>query len=127
MSIYECHFDGSAKPNPGEMTIGGVIKDSEGNVVEQYTKPLGYGTNNQAEYLSLIYLLEIAGKYFPDRLIIKGDSALVINQVTGKWKVKDIKIKPLCTTAQQLIELYPDVSLIHVKRNLNSEADSLTR
>ena len=37
MSVYTCHFDGSAKPNPGEMTIGGVIKDSEGNIIEKYT------------------------------------------------------------------------------------------
>lgn len=127
MKIYECFFDGSAKPNPGEMKIGGVIKDLDGNVVEEYSKELGYGTNNQSEYLSFIYLLEIAAKHLPDKLIIRGDSALVVNQVNGNWKVKDPKMKGLCKIAQNMVQCFPEIQLEHVKRGLNQEADSLTR
>jgi len=127
MKIYECFFDGSAKPNPGEMKIGGVIKDLDGNIVEEYSKDLGYGTNNQSEYLSFIYLLEIAAKHLPDKLIIRGDSALVVNQVNGNWKVKDPKMKGLCEIAQNMVQCFPNIQLEHVRRNLNKEADSLTR
>lgn len=127
MKIFECFFDGSAKPNPGEMKIGGVIKTLDGTIVEEYSKDMGFGTNNQAEYMSFIYLLEIAAKHLPDKLIIKGDSALVVNQVNGAWKVKDIKMRGLCDIAKNMVACFPEVKLEHVKRHLNKEADSLTR
>ena len=53
---YTAYFDGSAKPNPGMMKIGGLVKDETGTIKGEYSKELGHGTNNEAEYLSLIIL-----------------------------------------------------------------------
>ena len=74
---YVAHFDGSAKPNPGEMKIGGRITTPKQNIVYDYSKDLGKGTNNEAEYLSLIYAAEKLVDLGATSAQIFGDSQLV--------------------------------------------------
>jgi len=122
---YTAAFDGGATPNPGEMKIGGWIRDPEGNRIYAYTEEIGHGTNNEAEYSSLVKLMEEVKKRGIKKIHIHGDSALVVNQVTGKWKTKDPRMKVLrakvCSTAEGI-----DYHLEHVLRKFNSEADALT-
>jgi len=122
---YTAAFDGGSTPNPGEMKIGGWIRDPNGIRIYAYTEEIGYGTNNEAEYKSLIKLLEEVKKRGIQTIHIKGDSALVVNQVTGKWKVKDPKMKILKAKACSVGEGI-NFKLEHVLRKFNSEADSLT-
>lgn len=125
---YEAYFDGSAKPNPGEMMIGGLIKESSsGETIHQYSKEIGNGTNNEAEYSSLLNLLDDLIEMNIQEVTIYGDSALVVNQVNRKWKCKDDRMKALCNKARQMLSLIPKWRLEHVKRGYNKEADSLTR
>ena len=109
------------------MTIGGLIKDSSGTVIHEYSKDIGEGTNNEAEYTSLLNLLDDILERNIQDIVIKGDSALVVNQVNRKWKCKDDRMKALCNHARQMLSLIPKWRLEHVKRGLNKEADSLTR
>lgn len=122
---YTAAFDGGATPNPGEMKIGGWIRDPNGVRVYAYTEEIGHGTNNEAEYSSLIKLLEEIQKRGIKKVHIQGDSALVVNQVQGTWKTKDPRMKLLkdkvCANALGL-----DYVLEHVVRKYNAEADSLT-
>jgi ribonuclease HI len=65
-------------------------------------------TSNQAEYLTLIRALERLRKLLDDRaksvsVLIRGDSQLVINQVTGSWKVKNAALRPLYLRATALL------------------------
>ena len=126
--VYVGQFDGSAKPNPGEMKIGGYIKDLRDmdKTIYSFSLEKGYGTNNRAEYLALIELLESAIRQGITRLNIYGDSNLAVQQVNGKWKAnKDMA--PLRDRALELLKKFDHWSLSHVPRSLNSEADSLTR
>ncbi len=126
--IYIGQFDGSAKPNPGIMKIGGHIKDSKdmNSILYSFSIGLGEGTNNRAEYLALIELLEIAIRKGIKRMHISGDSKLAVMQVNLKWKAnKDMA--PLRDQVLQLLKKFDHWSLIHVPRALNVEADSLTR
>ncbi|MEE4260374.1 MAG: ribonuclease HI family protein [Bacteroidales bacterium] len=122
--IYTAAFDGGATPNPGDMKIGGWIRDTNGTRIYAYTEEIGHGTNNEAEYRSLIKLLEELKKRGIKKVNIQGDSALVVNQVNGKWKAKDPKMKELKNKVLAITGV--DYNLEHVLRAFNSEADSLT-
>ena len=126
--IYVGQFDGSAKPNPGEMKIGGYIKSLANMDKKLFSFSLdrGQGTNNKAEYLALIFLIESAINRGIKRINIYGDSKLAIMQVNGKWKANK-NMAPLRDKAIQLLKQFDHWSLSHVPRSLNSEADSLTR
>lgn len=121
-------FDGSAAPNPGRMTIGGIIIDETlQETICTYSEFVGDGTNNEAEYLSLIRLLEESLKNGITKLHIKGDSLLVVNQINGKWKCKKQNLIELREQAKILLEKFDKWKLDHIYRDQNKEADSLTR
>lgn len=124
--IYIGHFDGSATPNPGVMVIGGIIKDIAGNTIREYSKEIGEGTNNQAEYVSLINLLKEAKEVGIKNINIKGDSLLVVNQITGVWKAKNAMMRRLKLTVLDLLKDFDKWSISHIPRKDNKEADSLT-
>lgn len=127
MNFYEGYFDGSAKPNPGKMTIGGYIKDPNRKIVNQYSSKLGHGTNNEAEYLSLIDLLNKAIDLDIKKIRLYGDSALVVNQVNRTWKAKDKRMRAFRDEVIHLLDRFHEWRLKHIKRDLNMEADLLTR
>jgi ribonuclease HI len=126
MNLYEAYFDGSAKPNPGIMTIGGLIKKQGSTSIHSFSEELGYGTNNVAEYLAFIRLVNDAIKLDIKTIKIYGDSALVVNQVNRTWQANS-KMRPYRNKAILLLEGIDTWQLEHIKRGLNMEADSLTR
>jgi len=126
MSFYEGYFDGSAKPNPGIMTIGGFIKDPKSITIHTYSVELWHGTNNESEYLSFIRLLNDVIKLNITKIKLYGDSALVVNQVNRAWKANS-KMRPYRNEAILLLDRVSEWHLEHIKRYLNKEADSLTR
>lgn len=124
---YLGFFDGSATPNPGLMVIGGLVRDSiTEKLVCKYSTHIGHGTNNEAEYNSLIELLYQANNIGIKSLHIKGDSLLVVNQVNGLWKAKNPRMKKLKLTVLNILENFDEWKLEHVPRSENKEADFLT-
>ena len=120
------YFDGCCKGNPGPGGCGAIIKC---NQTYSYSEYIGITTNNVAEYRGLILGLthfknEIKGVKY---LIIKGDSMLVINQMTGKYKVKSPHLLELYNQAIKIIGELCDVTVlfIHIPRNENKESDHL--
>ncbi len=126
--IYIGQFDGSSKPNPGAMKIGGYIKNLRNMRETLYTFSLdkGEGTNNRAEYLALIELLEMAIRKGIKRFNIYGDSKLAVMQVNGKWKA-NAAMAPYRDQVLQLLEGFDHCSLSYIPRAFNAEADLLTR
>lgn len=124
---YVAHFDGSAKPNPGKMKIGGRITTPKQNIVHDFSIDLADGTNNEAEYLSLIHIAEKLVDLGATSAKIFGDSQLVVNQVNGLWRTKDPRMKIFQSRAVNLLNKIPHWELTHVYREQNMEADALTR
>ena len=124
--IYTGHFDGSSKPNPGAMRIGGYIKNSSG-IIHEYSIGLGQGTNNEAEYKAFLKILSDAERLGITKIKIYGDSALVVNQVTGKWKCNDSRMQQFKDQAQMIMSRFEFIEVHHVPRKQNSRADKLTR
>jgi len=124
---YLGYFDGSAKPNPGDMSIGGYILSPSGRKVYSYSISLGHGSNNVAEYRSLIHLLRECQARGIQRILIRGDSQLVINQVTDTWQCKDPYMSELCEETKALISGIESCTFKWEPRKNNKEADKLTK
>lgn len=128
------YFDGACGPyNPGgHMGCGVIIKDKDNNTIHTIKKQYspdefsGNTSNNVAEYLALILALEWCIKYNVLDIQVYGDSKLVINQMTGVFKIKNGAYVPHAIKAQNLIKNFSSVSFKHVKRELNNEADELS-
>lgn len=125
MERYTAAFDGSATPNPGDMKIGGFIKKN-GKTIFRYSDCIGSGTNNIAEYASLLRLVKKAKKLGIQNLYIQGDSQLIINQVNGVWKAKDPRMKQYKERVLATLKHIKQWEIKHVVRKYNKEADSLT-
>ncbi len=120
-------FDGAAEPNPGSSGIGWVIYDPNGTVRSRGSKFVGFGTNNQAEYLALTHGIQNAQELGIDHIKIQGDSLLVVNQIKGLWKVKDLKLGNLHDSAKSLLRKFQSYTIEHIPRHLNKEADILSK
>jgi ribonuclease HI len=119
------NVDGGARGNPGPAAIGIVIRDGEGNVLQDLGETIGEATNNVAEYKALIRGIEMAVELGGDELEIRGDSELVVKQMLGQYKVKHADMKPLHARAKQALAGVSEWSIGHVRREQNSEADAL--
>lgn len=121
---YVLFFDGCSKGNPGIAGSGAVIyKDNE----EIWSKSefLDKQTNNYAEYKGLIAGLEYAVEKEIKSLIVKGDSMLVIKQMSGVYKVKSDNLVDLYERALELKDQFESIEFIHVYREENVRADEL--
>jgi len=120
-------FDGATEyTNPGRMGIGCVLKTESGQIVATDSIALGYGTSNIAEWRALLRLLELAIDLKVKKLVVYGDSQLVINQCTGKNKVKKEHLQSLKMIHDSLVENIERIIYVWIPRELNEEADELS-
>ena len=119
------NVDGGARGYPGPAAIGIVVRDGEGNVLQELGETIGEATNNVAEYRALIRGIEMARELGADELQIQGDSELVVKQMLGQYKVKHPDMKPLHAQAKDALAAVSDWSISHVRREQNADADAL--
>lgn len=121
-------FDGATKiSNPGNMGTGGLIKDSSGKIICSFSQPLGWGTNNIAEWTALYHLLLAAKRENIFNLTVYGDSKLVIYGVSGLWKVKMPHLREIYYKCRLILQDFNLVEFIWIPRELNREADLLSK
>jgi ribonuclease HI len=125
LKVLRLYTDGAARGNPGPAGLGVVIEDDQGMRLRGLCRYLGKATNNQAEYYALIEGLQAVRDWNPDRLEIYLDSQLVVEQVNGRYRVKNQDLKPLYQRARELIDSFPEVVIRHVERAKNKGADAL--
>ena len=123
---YILNFDGCSKGNPGLSGAGAVIYNNNIEVWGGYSFVDTSATNNQAEYTGLIIGLKYAVEYKIQDILVQGDSQLVINQMTGKYKCNADKLVGLYKTAKALEKQIKTVQYAHVLRRFNSRADELS-
>jgi ribonuclease HI len=119
------HIDGGARGNPGPAGYGVVIEDESGRKVVTLSEFLGHQTNNFAEYQGLIAALEYAVGHEPKALKVISDSELLVRQIKGIYKVKNLTLKDLHARAKELIAQVEWFSISHALREHNREADRL--
>ena len=118
--------DGGSRGNPGPAAYGCLVKDAQTNeVLFKEGKTLGITTNNVAEYSGLVAALVAAHEIDPNAQIeVRMDSKLVVEQMSGNWKIKHENMKGLVDKARNAFA-QSQVKYVWVPREDNLEADTL--
>ncbi len=131
--LISIHSDGASRGNPGEAGAGIVVEADKKHYLAVY---LGNKTNNEAEYLAVLSsLLQLPQLFTIDvkkqpltslEVNYYLDSKLVVEQLSGRWKIKDSRMKQMAEKCHsQIKKLGLNVSFLHVPREENTEADHL--
>ena len=125
------YFDGLCYPkNPGGVAAYGYLAYRDGQLIHRGFRAVGEGrgmTNNVAEYEGLLAAAQwIEDEEIDEKIVIKGDSELVIKQMNGQYRVNSATSKKYVPEIKKLL-LGRDVSLAWVPREENEEADKLSR
>ncbi len=108
--------DGGARGNPGPGAIGVIVRD-DNKILTKYSAKIGkFVTNNIAEYEALIKALELASKYTNEELTCFLDSELLVNQLLGKYRVRNPHLLPLFLKVQKLQENFKSIKYKYVSR-----------
>lgn len=126
MREFIVEADGGSRGNPGPAGYGAVVIDAAtGETLAEAAEHIGIATNNVAEYRGLLAGLLAARELDPSAQVhVRMDSKLVVEQMSGRWKIKHPDLKPLATEASRV--LAPDrVTYEWIPRERNKHADRL--
>ena len=98
-----------------------------GRISRAFSRFIGQGTNNIAEYTALIVALQEALILKANEVSVKTDSELMCKQVNGAYAVKHENIKPLFAQVKHLVTGFKKFQITHVPREQNTQADALVR
>ncbi len=118
--------DGGSRGNPGPAGYGALVRDADsGELLAERAAGIGSATNNVAEYGGLIAGLTAALEHAPASVEVRMDSKLVVEQMSGRWKVKHPAMQPLAREAGALVRRLGTVRLRWIPRAENGHADRL--
>ncbi len=123
-AAWKVWIDGASRGNPGEAAYAVVIERPNLPDYEEADR-LGVTTNNIAEYTALLRALERIGELGGKRLDVFSDSELLVKQMNGDYRVKNVELKALHAQVTKLAEHFDHVNLTHVRREQNARADAL--
>ena len=125
--------DGAARGNPGPASLGAVLVDAARHDARDplatpdatISEFLGVQTNNVAEYTAVVRALGLAARLGAVEVHLLLDSKLIVEQLAGRWRVKDAKLAPLHAECRRLLTGFRRWTASHVPRAQNSAADAL--
>ncbi|MFI6820703.1 bifunctional RNase H/acid phosphatase [Micromonospora sp. NPDC050187] len=118
--------DGGSRGNPGPAGYGAVVRDADtGEVLAERSEAIGTATNNVAEYRGLIAGLTAAAELGATRVEARMDSKLVVEQMSGRWQIKNPGLRPLAAEAAVLVRRFAAVTFTWIPRERNRHADAL--
>lgn len=124
MRSFVVEADGGSRGNPGPAGYGAVVIDAaSGETLAETAEYIGVATNNVAEYKGLVAGLKAAHALDPDAMVrVRMDSKLVVEQMSGRWKIKHPDMKPLAAEAGRVFPA-ASVSYEWIPRERNKHAD----
>ena len=118
--------DGGSRGNPGPAGYGAVVFSADrSTVLAERKESIGVATNNVAEYRGLIAGLSAAAELDADEVVVFMDSKLVVEQMSGRWRVKHPDLLELNREARQLARQFGRIEYGWIPRAQNSHADRL--
>src|SRR5699024_8150881 len=118
--------DGGSRGNPGPAGCGAVVREaSSGAALVERAVPLGTATNNYAEYTGLITGLRAASDLDAEVVDVRMDSKLVVEQMSGRWRIKNATLQPLAAEAQRIAAGFRHIGYQWIPRERNTAADHL--
>ncbi len=132
MNKYIIYTDGGSRGNPGKAAIGVIFCDATGVPLQKFGEYLGDGlTNNEAEYRAVIFAFKkFRELYGEDSLAqteieIRSDSELLVNQMSGRYKIKNENIRMFVVNIHRLMEGFGKVIYTAIPREQNKLADAM--
>jgi probable phosphoglycerate mutase len=118
--------DGGSRGNPGQSGSGAVVIDPvTGEILAEIGLYGGIASNNVAEYKAMIAGVRRALEIDPDAVLhVRMDSKLVVEQMSGRWKIKHPDMADLAAEAREVLTGTP-VSFEWIPREINTRADRL--
>ncbi len=124
---YIVYTDGGSRWNPGPAGCGVFISSLDGSITERRFKYLGIATNNIAEYTAWYLGITRAIELGATEIELRADSKLMIEQLSGNYKVKNPELKKIWLQIHESISHWWGViTFTHVYREDNTEADRLS-
>ena len=121
------YTDGWSRGNPGPAGCGVFIVDEDGKTVEKRFKYIGIATNNIAEYTAAFLGITRAIDLGATDIELRSDSNLVVEQLSGNFKIKNPELKKIFLSIYEAVEKWKgNISYTHVFREYNTEADRLS-
>jgi ribonuclease HI len=125
--------DGAARGNPGPASAGAVLIDADtpgaghpdASPLAVVSRALGVQTNNVAEYTALLLALKEAERLGAETVDLRLDSMLIVEQLHGRWRVKDPRLRVLHGEARSILAGFGAWSAVHERRATNRAADAL--
>jgi ribonuclease HI len=117
--------DGGSRGNPGPSGIGVVVEDIDGATLATVSRAIGVTTNNVAEYQALLAGLKKAEELGATQVEVVSDSELLVRQMLGEYRVKNVGLKSLHAQARQMAARFARFSIHHQGRDHNTKADGL--
>lgn len=118
--------DGGSRGNPGTAGAGALVRRPDGSIAASIAVPLGVATNNVAEYTGLIEGLKLVRDLDPDAMVeVRMDSKLVVEQMSGRWKIKHENMRRLAMEAAAILPP-TQVRYTWIPRANNADADQLS-
>jgi probable phosphoglycerate mutase len=118
--------DGGSRGNPGPAGYGAVVRTHPtGEILLERYGSLGTTTNNVAEYTGLVEGLRAALELNATEVDVRMDSKLVVEQMSGRWQIKNPGLRPLAASAAELVSRFDRVSFEWIPRERNKAADAL--
>jgi len=126
LAMAKVYVDGASKGNPGDSGIGVAMFAMDGRKVAQVSRAIGTATNNVAEYTALIEALQVARDLQVKTLHVISDSELMVNQVSGKYKIKNVDLLKKAQEVMALRKGLDKFTISYVGRENNKLADALS-
>ena len=118
--------DGGSRGNPGPAGYGAVVRTHPtGEILLERYGSIGVTTNNVAEYTGLIEGLKAALELNATEVDCRMDSKLVVEQMSGRWQIKNPGLRPLAAQAATLVSRFERVTYEWIPRERNKAADAL--
>jgi ribonuclease HI len=124
---WHIYIDGASLGNPGQSGAGIVTFDEQGRELWRESTPLGTMTNNMAEYEALVRALRRAREMATGTVFVYTDSLLVANQILGKYKVKNDRLRAYALEAHGVVKSFDRFEIRHIPREENKLADKLAK
>ena len=102
-----------------------VVNGPDGELVTERGEGIGVATNNVAEYQAALEGLRLAREFGAEEVLLRSDSRLLVEQLSGRFRVKNPTLIRLHTEVRSLISGFAEVRFEHVPREFNKEADRL--
>ena len=123
MENWILYFDGASSRNQG--SVGIVLSNEQGEIFKKAVKLDFPCSNNQAEYEALVIGLDLAKEMEIPNLEVRGDSNLIIKQISGDFAVKEPSLIKYRDEVQKILRNFESYELRFVPRSQNKYADAL--